>query len=366
MWNPNSNSNTNTDPQTGADATYCLDKCNGYYGAVEAVPLGKNADGEVKYDEYMYRYYMTGETSDQVSAPTNPDPDPDPDPNPDPDPDHNQVSVPTSPIPVSDPAESSFYPFTPLCALGCGMNGASWDASWLPNCAETAIKGYSFTDNLLDPGDLIIGATTQYTSGSKTIPSPKKVCDALTISDAYDTSKCVASTAGSTCSVACASGSYGDYATYTCTSDKGVGTWSGTAPTCTSGTKPFVAPNILLIQPDDMYQGYSAGWEAPSDPGFSLPVADAGLTTNIDKIGAEGAVFTRAYTASGMCSPSRMALLTGRYASRGAYEIEVSGGSAKTAKVTVPNSKMHGNDLTHNLPQALKLAGYKTGHIGKW
>ena len=177
---------------------------------------------------------------------------------------------------------------------------------------------------------------------------------------------CSKITAGSACSVACASGSYGDYATYTCTSDKGVGTWSGTAPTCTSGTKPFVAPNILLIQPDDMYQGYSAGWEAPSDPGFSLPVADAGLTTNIDKIGAEGAVFTRAYTASGMCSPSRMALLTGRYASRGAYEIEVSGGSAKTAKVTVPNSKMHGNDLTHNLPQALKLAGYKTGHIGKW
>eukprot|EP00947_MAST-08B_sp_MAST-8B-sp1_P002661 g2661.t1 len=27
---------------------------------------------------------------------------------------------------------------------------------------------------------------------------------------------------------------------------------------------------------------------------------------------------------------------------------------------------MHGNDLHHNLPQALKLAGYATGHIGKW
>ena len=30
-------------------------------------------------------------------------------------------------------------------------------------------------------------------------------------------------------------------------------------------------PNVLIFQPDDMYQGYSSGWHAPTDPGFSLP-----------------------------------------------------------------------------------------------
>ena len=317
-------------PQVGADSTYCLDKCNGYYGELSDV------------DVFLYRYYITGETSDQQT-------------------------VPTSPLPTYSPEDASFYPFTPLCALGCGMNGASWDASWLPDCANTAVKGYSFTVNVWAGGGpgLTTGVVTPYTSGSSSIPSPKKVCDALSLSG-FDSSACVASIAGTTCEVECASGSYGDATTYTCTSDKGVGSWSGTAPTCTSGDRPFVTPNILIIQPDDLYQGFSDGWEAPTDPGFDLPKAAHIWTTNIDKIGTEGAVFTRAYTASGMCSPSRMALLTGRYASRGAYEIEQSGNAQRTAKVTVPNSKMHGNDLTHNLPRALKLGGYTTAHVGKW
>ena len=44
-----------------------------------------------------------------------------------------------------------------------------------------------------------------------------------------------------------------------------------------------------------------------------------GLHPYIDKIASEGASFTRAYTASGMCSPSRYALLSGRYPSRNVY-----------------------------------------------
>ena len=87
------------------------------------------------------------------------------------------------------------------------------------------------------------------------------------------------------------------------------GMGSSSPPTSPSPTAGLL-PNILLFQPDDLYQGYSTGWQAPNDPGFSLPVAPASLTPNIDRIGSEGATFSAAYTASGMCAPSRLALLS--------------------------------------------------------
>ena len=40
---------------------------------------------------------------------------------------------------------------------------------------------------------------------------------------------------------------------------------------------------------------------------------------NMNKIRDEGVVFTRAYTAGPKCAPSRISMLTGRYASRNIY-----------------------------------------------
>lgn len=110
----------------------------------------------------------------------------------------------------------------------------------------------------------------------------------------------------------------------------------GSPPSAVSTSAP---PHVLIFQPDDMYQGYSAGWNSPYDPGMGLPVAPSSLTAHIDRIGAEGASFTRAYTAGGMCAPSRIALLTGRYASRGSYAIGVTAASFGTypTKVLYPH-----------------------------
>ena len=143
------------------------------------------------------------------------------------------------------------------------------------------------------------------------------------------------------------------------------------------------------FQPDDLYQAYGANWNVATDPGYNLDYQAATEdTSNIDRIATEGVNFTRAYallllferhfvaqkrhfffyryTASAMCSPSRVALLTGRYPSRGAYAIEREGSDGSQTRITVPRSKMSGIDLEYNLATALRSLNYTTGSFGKW
>ena len=68
-----------------------------------------------------------------------------------------------------------------------------------------------------------------------------------------------------------------------------------------------MTPNIVYILADDL--GYG-------DPGCNNP-ASAIPTPNIDRLAAEGMRFTDAHAGSSVCTPSRYAILTGRYAWRG-------------------------------------------------
>lgn len=77
-------------------------------------------------------------------------------------------------------------------------------------------------------------------------------------------------------------------------------------------------------------------------------------TPNLDKLASEGMRFTDAHSSSGICSPSRFALLTGTYHWRRQHDIVGSFG-APIFKDT---------DIT--LPQVLKTNGYSTACIGKW
>ena len=119
-----------------------------------------------------------------------------------------------------------------------------------------------------------------------------------------------------------------------------------------------------------MYQVYGQNWNAPEDPGYGFNfVTPTDCTTNIDRIASEGVKFTRAYTASAMCSPSRLALLTGRYPSRGSYAIDNRDPDSDIGgqiEITVPKSKMSGPDYAYNLATALKSLNYTTGAFGKW
>ncbi len=103
-------------------------------------------------------------------------------------------------------------------------------------------------------------------------------------------------------------------------------------------------PHILHIVADDL------GWK---DVGFN-GCTDI-RTPNIDRLAAEGAVLSQFYAQS-MCTPTRAAMMTGRYPYRYGLQTAV-----------IPSVSAYGLDTDEWLmPQALKEAGYTTAIIGKW
>jgi len=110
------------------------------------------------------------------------------------------------------------------------------------------------------------------------------------------------------------------------------------------GSDPESRPHIIHIVADDL------GW---GDVGFN-GCADI-KTPNLDALAAGGAKFTQFYVQP-MCTPTRAALLTGRYPFRYGLQTAV-----------IPSVSAYGLDTDEwLLPQALKEAGYTTGIIGKW
>lgn len=103
-------------------------------------------------------------------------------------------------------------------------------------------------------------------------------------------------------------------------------------------------PNIVHIVADDL------GWK---DVGFN-GCTDI-KTPNLDALAKGGAKFTQFYVQS-MCTPTRAALMTGRFPLR--YGLQT---------IVIPGTAGYGLDTSeHLMPQCLKEAGYKTAAIGKW
>ncbi len=89
-------------------------------------------------------------------------------------------------------------------------------------------------------------------------------------------------------------------------------------------------------------------------------------TPNIDRLTKEGMLFTDAYAACTVCSPSRAAILSGRYPARLHLTDWIAGHKAPNAKLLVPDWKMKLDHERVLLPEALREAGYATGFFGKW
>ena len=103
-------------------------------------------------------------------------------------------------------------------------------------------------------------------------------------------------------------------------------------------------PNILILYADDLGFGDLGCYHAES----KIP------TPNLDQLAAQGVRFTDGHSSSGICTPSRYALLTGRHHWRDFHGIV----NAFGASVFKPER------LT--MPEMLKAQGYTTAAIGKW
>ncbi len=116
------------------------------------------------------------------------------------------------------------------------------------------------------------------------------------------------------------------------------------AATATTDAKALALPNIVVVMADDMGWGDSAAYghkfiKSPS----------------IDKLAARGVKFTQGYSACGVCSPSRSAVLTGRTPYRNGVWRHLSG---------IHKAHLRASEITY--PELLKGIGYETCHVGKW
>ena len=112
-----------------------------------------------------------------------------------------------------------------------------------------------------------------------------------------------------------------------------------------SGANQPAKPNILLILADDI--GYAD---------LSCTGAKHVSTPALDQLAAQGIRFTNAHSPASTCTPTRRALLTGRYSWRQRSGSSIAPGDAP---LSIPPG-------TTTLPSLLKQAGYNTGIVGKW
>jgi uncharacterized sulfatase len=132
-------------------------------------------------------------------------------------------------------------------------------------------------------------------------------------------------------------------------------------------------PNVVLILADDL--GYGD---------LGVQGSRAVKTPHIDRMAAEGIRLTDFYAAASTCSPSRAGLLTGRYPARSGISTPLQAAGDTFARKLTHRAALGmarlglvdmigGGNLVPGLPraeitipEALKLAGYRTAAFGKW
>ena len=127
-------------------------------------------------------------------------------------------------------------------------------------------------------------------------------------------------------------------------------------------------PNIVFILADDL------GWSDTTLYGTT----EFYQTPNIERLARRGMTFTRAYAASPLCSPTRASILTGLSPARigittpachlPQVALEATPGRRAPAncKAIGPTTATRLKTEYYTMAEALKDAGYATGHFGKW
>jgi arylsulfatase A-like enzyme len=114
-------------------------------------------------------------------------------------------------------------------------------------------------------------------------------------------------------------------------------------------------PNVILILIDDL------GWTDLGCQGSKFYE-----TPHIDRLAASGMRFTSGYSACTVCSPTRAAVMTGKYPARLHITDWIEGHKRPFAKLKVPDWTMHLPHGETTIAEVFHAAGYATAHVGKW
>ncbi|MEM1060376.1 MAG: sulfatase [Verrucomicrobiota bacterium] len=115
-----------------------------------------------------------------------------------------------------------------------------------------------------------------------------------------------------------------------------------------------IRPNILFILIDDM------GWKDVACTGSEFYE-----TPNLDRLRGEGMLFTDAYAAAPVCSPTRASLLSGKYPARLGVTQYIGAGEEHGKVIGAPYVPYLSRDEC-SVARALLEEGYRTIHVGKW
>jgi arylsulfatase A-like enzyme len=128
-----------------------------------------------------------------------------------------------------------------------------------------------------------------------------------------------------------------------------VATWPLAAQ---QATRP---PNVVLFLIDDL------GWTDLACYGSTFYE-----TPHIDRLAASGLRLTQGYSACTVCSPTRAALLTGKYPARLHVTDWIPGHQRPYARLRVPPWRQYLAHEETTLAEMLAARGYVTCHLGKW
>ncbi len=126
----------------------------------------------------------------------------------------------------------------------------------------------------------------------------------------------------------------------------------GRAPAAWPPAVKPTLPNVLLIVVDDLGYG-ELGCLGNRDLPRDIP------TPHMDALARNGVLFTAGYVTASVCSPSRAAIMTGRYQTRFGHELLPIGQQNRDPLAGLSLSE-------RTLADELKAAGYRTGLVGKW
>ena len=126
-------------------------------------------------------------------------------------------------------------------------------------------------------------------------------------------------------------------------------------PSCVS-EKTVGRPNFVFILVDDM------GWRDAGCYGSTFYE-----TPNLDRLAREGMLFTDGYATSPVCSPTRGAILTGKYPARTGLTDWIGPPERHPVNKVIPPPNVEQLPLQEfTLGEAFKEAGYTTFYAGKW